>query len=388
MGNYTDNTIVIVPDSFKGSLTSSQAAKAIERGVLKAAAVNTATVPMADGGEGTVEAMLASLGGTLRETAATGPDGAQVAAFYGVLADGSTAVIEMAAASGITLVSDERRDPLKLTSYGTGELIVKAVEEGCTQLYIGVGGSATNDGGMGMAQALGVRFYDGDGNELGVGADQLGRIARIDCSGMHPRLAGVKATVISDVTNPLCGEFGATAVFGPQKGVTAETHPVLESGLRRYAERIKEQLGRDVLDLPGAGAGGGIGAGLAAFLSAELQRGIEVVTAAAKLDELIRGAALVITGEGRTDRQTAFGKVPAGVAAIASAHGVPVICISGGLGDDYTELHKLGITACFSILRSPMPLDEAMRRAEPLLEEASEQAVRVFARAAGWPADA
>ncbi len=373
--------IVVAPDSFKGSLTAVEVAKAITSG-LERSGINADIVqtPMADGGEGTVDAVLTAIGGERRTLMVTDPMGEPVEAYYGVLEDG-TAVIEMAAASGLPLVPEMRRNPLQATSYGTGELMRDALDRGCSRILLGIGGSATNDGGMGMAQALGVRFIDAAGRELGTGGQQLERIERIDVSELHPRLAAgeVPVDVCCDVTNPLCGPDGATAVYGPQKGATPAMIGRLDRGLDHYAVRIAMQLGVMVRDVPGAGAAGGLGAGLLAFCRAQLKPGIREVTALTRLDETISGASLVITGEGRTDAQTAFGKVPAGVGAIGKKHGVPVVCLSGGLGEGVSELYTHGITALFSIANRPLTLDEAMRSGTELLEQAAENIARLYA---------
>ncbi|GAA3402861.1 glycerate kinase [Paenibacillus hodogayensis] len=374
--------VVVAPDSFKGSLSSVAAAEAIRMGVLRAAkGAEVTIVPMADGGEGTVDAVLAAVGGGERiALTVVGPLGDPVVAEYGMLRDGKTAVIEMAAASGLPLVKNEDRDPWKTTTYGTGQLIGDALERGAERILIGLGGSATNDGGMGMAQALGVRFIGEDGEEMterGCGA-LLERIASIDAGGLNPRVAQAKVTILSDVTNPLCGPNGASAVYGPQKGATPEMVERLDGGLSRYAARIAELNGRRVADSPGAGAAGGLGAGLLAFCEAELKPGIEVVIDLADFDQAVKGADLVITGEGRTDGQTAFGKVPAGIAAEAGRAGVPVVCLSGGLGDGAADLYDHGIAALFSIANRPMTLEEAMQDAGGLLADAAENIVRLY----------
>ncbi|WP_127580232.1 glycerate kinase family protein [Paenibacillus koleovorans] len=377
-------SVVVAPDSFKGSLTAVEVAAAITRGLQRSGlAADIRQVPMADGGEGTVDAVLTAVGGERRVLTVTGPMGEPVEAFYGVLEDG-TAVIEMAAASGLPLVPEMKRNPLQATSYGTGELIRDALDRGSRRILLGIGGSATNDGGMGMAQAIGVRFIDAAGRELATGGQQLERIERIDASGLHPRLAAgeVPVTVCCDVTNPLCGPNGASAVYGPQKGATPAMVERLDKGLDHYAVRIAMQLGLMVRDVPGAGAAGGLGAGLLAFCRAELKPGIREVTALTRLEDAVASAQLVVTGEGRTDAQTAFGKVPAGVAALGREHGVPVLCLSGGLGDGVEELYAHGITALFSIANRPLTLDEAMREGAALLEQAAENIGRLYAAAA------
>ncbi|WP_238402945.1 glycerate kinase [Paenibacillus mesophilus] len=382
-GGKTDSgfRVVVAPDSFKGSLSSVEAAEAIRSGVMKAVSGAEVTiVPMADGGEGTVDAVLAAAGGERLVVTVAGPLGEPVKAAYGVLHDGRTAVIEMAAASGLPLLAADARDPMAATTYGTGQLIRDALGRGATRILIGLGGSATNDGGMGMAQALGVRFLDENGREIaGHGCGRLlASVASIDAAGIDPRLAGAEVTVLSDVTNPLCGPEGASAVYGPQKGATPEMVDKLDSGLAHYAERIAAHNGRLVRDVPGAGAAGGLGAGLLAFCNAELKPGIRVIMELAGFERAAEGASLVITGEGRTDGQTAFGKVPAGIADAAGRAGVPVVCLSGGLGEGSEALYEHGIAALFSIANRPMTLDEAMRGADTLLAEAAENIVRLY----------
>ncbi|MBD2864868.1 glycerate kinase [Paenibacillus oceani] len=381
-GRGTNFRVVVAPDSFKGSLSSVDAAEAIRSGIRRAVPdAEVVIVPMADGGEGTVDAVLAAAGGERIEAEVTGPLGEPVRAAYGLLPDGRTAVIEMAAASGLPLVGTNERDPLRATTYGTGQLIRDALDRGVQRILIGLGGSATNDGGMGMAQALGVRFADAEGRELAAGrgcGGELERIASIDASGLDPRFAAAEVTVLSDVTNPLCGPDGASPVYGPQKGATPEMVERLDRGLAHYAERIAALNGRQVAEVPGAGAAGGLGAGLLAFGRTEMQSGIRVVMELAGFGRAAEGAALVITGEGRTDGQTAFGKVPAGIAEAAGVHGVPVVCLSGGLGDGAEALYDRGIAALFSIANRPMTLDEAMGDAAALLAEAAENIVRLY----------
>ena len=371
--------IVIAPDSFKGSITALEAANAIEKGIRKAvSSVEILKVPMADGGEGTVEAMLAAAGGEIRQVEVTGPLGEKVPAFYDILEDKKTAVIEMAAASGLPLVPKEKRNPLLTTSFGTGELIKKALEAGCSRLIIGIGGSATNDGGIGMLQALGVKFTDINGAELGFGGGELGRLHSIDCSNLFSGLKNTEILVACDVTNPLCGPRGASQVFGPQKGATPDMIERLDKGLENYANKIKNYLGKDIIDVHGTGAAGGMGAGLIAFLDASLKPGIEIMTEVACLEEKIEGCDLIITGEGNTDFQTAFGKVPVGISRIGKKYGRPVICLSGGIGEGIDTLYDEGITALFSIANKPMSLEDAMKNAGKLLMEAAENIVRLY----------
>lgn len=373
--------VIVAPDSFKGSLSSVEAAEAIRSGVFRAAPdAHVTIVPMADGGEGTVDAVLAAAGGERVTVTVAGPLGEPVEAAYGLLSDGRTAVIEMAAASGLPLLSAEARDPMAATTYGTGQLLRDALERGAKRIMIGLGGSATNDGGMGMAQALGVRFLDPNGREMsGYGCGRLlADIGSIDTAGIDPRLASAEVTILSDVTNPLCGPDGASAVYGPQKGATPELVERLDAGLAHYAARIAAHNGRLVRDVPGAGAAGGLGAGLLAFCKAELKPGIRVIMELAGFEHAAAGARLVLTGEGRTDGQTAFGKVPAGIAEAASRSGIPVVCLSGGLGEGSDALYEHGIAALFSIANRPMTLEEAMRDAGTLLAEAAENIVRLY----------
>jgi glycerate kinase len=335
------------------------------------------TVPMADGGEGTVEALVAGTGGRFVTRRVTGPLGRPVEARFGLLGDGETAVIEMAAASGLLLVPPAERDPRYTTTYGTGELIKAALDLGVRRIVCGIGGSATNDGGAGMVQALGGRLLRADGTEIGFGGAALLELDRIDLSGLDARLADVELLVACDVDNPLCGPRGAAAVYGPQKGATPEMVALLDQALGHLADVMARDLGREVRDLPGAGAAGGLGAGFMGFLGARLRPGVEVVTEAVRLDTLLEGAALVITGEGRTDGQTLAGKVPLGVARVAARQGVPVIVISGAVTPDADRLLDYHIAALLSICDGPMTLDEAMTRAAALLERATARALRL-----------
>ncbi|NLC39139.1 MAG: glycerate kinase [Clostridia bacterium] len=370
--------IVLAPDSYKGSLSASQVAFYMEEAIREVAPwIRVEKVPIADGGEGTVDAFLAGAGGEKRNLTVTGPLGEPVQAFFGILPDG-TGVIEMAAASGLPLVPPERRNPLITTTYGTGELIKGALDAGCRRLVIGVGGSATNDGGLGMAQALGGLFLDGSGRPLAFGGGELSKLERIDLQGLDPRLRGMEILVACDVDNPLWGPNGAAAVFAPQKGADPEMVCRLDEGLKHLADVMRRELGRDVGDLPGAGAAGGLGAALLAFLGASLQPGIEVMAAVTGLEEKIAGADLVITGEGNTDYQTARGKAPVGVGRIARKYGVPVIALSGGLGLDVERVYEAGLDAVFSIMPGPLTLEEAMERAPELLKKATANLIRLL----------
>jgi glycerate kinase len=371
--------IVVAPDSFKGSLSALGVAAAMERGIRAAfPGAEVLKVPIADGGEGTVEALVEATRGSFRTREVRGPLGEPVEARWGVLGDGETAVVEMAAASGLPLVPKERRDPRITTTHGTGELVRAVLDAGLGRLVIGIGGSATNDGGTGLARALGVRFLDGAGRDLPEGGAALARLDRIDLVGLDPRLAGIHMMVACDVDNPLTGIRGASAVFGPQKGATPEMVAELDKALSCFAMIAREATGRDVATVPGAGAAGGLGAGLLFFTPARLRPGVEIVLEATGFDELVRGADLVFTGEGRTDFQTAMGKAPVGVAAAAKRHGVPVVCLSGGLGPGADDVLSLGIDALVSTAPGPMLLEEAMERAAELVEMATARTCRLL----------
>lgn len=373
--------IVIAPDSFKESLTSLEVATEIETGLKRVWPDATyVKIPMADGGEGTVKSLVDATGGTIVQVEVSGPMGAKVLASYGLLGDGKTAVIEMAEASGLPLVPRDQRNPLVATTYGTGELIADAIKRGVSEIILGIGGSATNDAGAGLAQALGVRFLNFGGapiHDLIAGGD-LDQVQAVEMSNVNPGLAQVKISVACDVTNPLCGEKGASRVYGPQKGATPEMVERLDKNLEHFGRVIKRSIGKDVMDRPGAGAGGGIGAGLMAFTNAELKRGIELVVAATRLEDHMQGAALAFTGEGRVDFQTAFGKTPSGVAAAARKHGVPVVAIGGGLSDDARGVLEHGIDGLEAATASPMTLEDAFAKAPQNLQNAAERVARLI----------
>ncbi|AZP34515.1 glycerate kinase [Cronobacter sakazakii] len=357
--------IVIAPDSFKESLSAMDVAKAIEAGFREIyPQAHYVCVPMADGGEGTVEAMVAATGGQFITTPVTAPLGNNVDGFFGLLGDGETAVVEMAAASGLHLVPTAQRDPRITTSYGTGELILAALERGVKAIIIGIGGSATNDGGAGMMQALGARFLDGEGRELAPGGAALARLERLDLSALDPRLAQVSVTAACDVDNPLCGEKGASAVFGPQKGATPAMVTELDAALRRFGEQLEAATGKAIISAPGAGAAGGMGAALLGMLNAELRPGIEIVIESLGLAQAVRDADLVITGEGRLDSQSIHGKTPVGVARVAKQFQRPVVAIAGSLTPDYQIVHEHGIDAAFSVIDRIVTLQEAQDDAE------------------------
>lgn len=356
--------IVIAPDSWKESLTALEVATAIEDGFRQIFPdAEMVKIPMADGGEGTVEAMVAATQGRIVNLRVTGPLGEPVDAFYGLSGDERQAFIEMAAASGLESVAPARRDPRITTSWGTGELIRHALDAGVRHIIIGLGGSATNDGGAGMVQALGARLLDKQGEPLGFGGDALSQLVRIDISQLDKRLAECRIEAACDVTNPLTGEDGATAIFGPQKGATPEMIKQLDSALTHYGQIIERDLDKSVMTLKGGGAAGGMGVALYAFCGADLRQGIEIVTEALALDAAVRDADLVITGEGRIDSQTIHGKVPIGVARVAKRYAIPVIGIAGSLTADVDVVYDHGLDAIFSVIPRICTLDEALENA-------------------------
>ncbi len=361
--------IVVAPDSFKGSLTALAVAKAIEQGILSVfPGAEVIKIPIADGGEGTVEALVTATGGRIIRQNVMGPLGDEIMAPWGILGNGETAVIEMAAASGLPLVPKEKRDPRISTTYGTGQLIKAALDQGLKKIIIGIGGSATNDGGAGMARAMGVKFLDAAGKELSNGGAALADLDKIDLTGIDSRLAATEILVACDVDNPLCGPRGASAVYGPQKGATAAMVSELDQALEKFAGIAKLATGKDVAKVKGAGAAGGLGAGLLFFTPTQLRPGVEIVLEATGFANIVRNADLVITGEGCTDFQTAHGKAPVGVAKIAKQFNIPVVCLSGGLGRGYEEVLRQGIDGLMSIVPQPMALDECMARAAELIQ--------------------
>lgn len=357
--------IVIAPDSYKESLSALEVATAIEQGFREIFPhAHYVKLPVADGGEGTVEAMVAATQGGIIKVRVTGPLSENAEGFYGLSGDEQSAFIEMAAASGLEMVAPSLRNPLKTTSWGTGELIRHALDAGVKHIIIGIGGSATNDGGAGMVQALGAKLLDAEDNPIGMGGGELEKLARIDISELDTRLANCRIEVACDVTNPLTGKEGASAVFGPQKGATPEMIARLDDSLAHYAKIIARDLDIDVLNLEGGGAAGGMGAALYAFCGAELRQGIEIVTDALHLDNHVADADLVITGEGRIDSQTIHGKVPVGVAKVAKRYNKPVIGIAGSLTADVGVVHEHGIDAVFSVIYTVCTLEEALKNAE------------------------
>lgn len=356
--------VVIAPDSYKESLTAMEVATAIENG-FKEIMPNAEYIklPMADGGEGTVQSLVDATGGDIVTVEVMGPLGRPVTGFYGLLGDGSTAVIEMAAASGLHLVEPSERNPMLTTTYGTGELIKAALDKGVDHIIIGIGGSSTNDGGVGMAQALGAKLVDDQGADLSFGGGALANLASIDLSGLDPRLADVQLEVACDVDNPLCGPKGASHIFGPQKGATPEMVVQLDANLAHYAKVIRQTNGKDVIDQAGAGAAGGLGAALLGLFDATLRPGINIVMDAVNLTEVMKDADLVITGEGRIDSQTIHGKTPIGVARTAKLYDLPVIGIAGSIAQDCRVVHDHGLDAVYSVVLGATDLPTALKEA-------------------------
>ncbi len=371
--------VVIAPDSFKDSLSAQGVAETIALGLAQVWPQATLVkCPMADGGEGTVESILAACAGELRRSRVRGPLGAPVEAAWGWLPHTQTAIIEMAEASGLQLVPPGQRDACISSTFGTGELIRAALDAGAQRVILAIGGSATNDGGAGAMHALGLKLLDAQNQALVPGGLALAQLARLDLSGLDPRLAQVRFDIAADVNNPLCGPHGASAIFGPQKGASPAQVQQLDQALGHFAERCAQALGKDVRDEPGSGAAGGLGFAAKAFLGAQFQAGVEVVAELVGLADAVKDADLVITGEGRFDAQTLRGKTPFGVARIAKQHGVPVVVIAGTLGDGYQELYDHGIDAAFAVTSGPMTLEQACAEAPRLLRERATDIARVW----------
>ncbi|MDO5073735.1 MAG: glycerate kinase [Neisseria animaloris] len=371
--------IVIAPDSFKESLSALQAAEAIEAGFRKVLPdAEYVKVPMADGGEGTVQSLVDATQGRLVETEVTAPLGNPVKAAFGISGDGQTAIIEMAAASGLHLVPPSQRNPLKTTSYGTGELIQAALKHGIDKIILGIGGSATNDGGAGMLQALGVKLLDEKNHAIGFGGGNLHQLARIDLAESEGRLKNITIEVACDVDNPLCGSFGASSVFGPQKGATPQMVADLDRALRHFAKIVKRDTDTDILTPAGAGAAGGMGGGLLVLPNVVLKSGVQIVTETVKLAKILRDADLVITGEGRMDGQSIRGKTPIGVAKTAKIYGKPVVALVGCLGDGYEAVYGYGIDAVFPILRNSGSLADALANGYENLLSAAQNAAKLY----------
>lgn len=380
--------VLVAPDKFKESLSSLEVARAVERGVKKANPhAEVILCPLADGGEGTVEALVTATNGKIVRKRVTGPLGRPVDAFFGLLGSVAhptsdirhPAVVEMSAASGLHLVPFDMRNPMITTTFGTGELIKEALDKGCKKIIIGIGGSATTDGGMGMAQALGARFLDKQGKELGLGSGQeLIKIDKIDVKGLDGRITQTQFLVASDVQNPLTGPDGAAYVYAPQKGASPEMVVSLDQGLSHYAEVIKRDLGIGIKDVPGSGAAGGLGAGLMVFLDAKLKSGVDLIMEAVGFEEKLQRVDLIITGEGKIDAQTAYGKVPVGVAKLAQTKGIPVIAIGGQVTPDAEILKDYGLAKMYSLVKAGINVEEAIKNARELIEQIAEQVIRIW----------
>lgn len=371
--------ILISIDSFKGSMTSMQAGKAAEKGILRAVPdADISICPLADGGEGTTDALIEGMGGEKIELEVTAPLGDKVCCYYGLLKENKTAVMEMASAAGITLVNE--KNPMMATTYGVGEMILDAAKRGCEKVIIGIGGSATNDGGIGMLQAFGYQFLDKNGKDVGRGAAALGKVEKIIDDKVNPLISKIKFQVACDVDNPLCGENGATYIFGAQKGVVDELKPVIDKGMKNFADKTKQKLGVSCEKLPGAGAAGGLGFAFLAYLNAELTPGVQLIIQAAGIEEKIKSADIVVTGEGRLDSQTVMGKAPIGVAKLAKKYGKKVIAFAGSVSDDAGLCNENGIDAFFPIVRGVTTLENAMQMENAVknMEFAVEQVFRVL----------
>ncbi|HKM20781.1 MAG TPA: glycerate kinase [Lachnospiraceae bacterium] len=373
--------ILVAIDSLKGSLSSLEAGAAIKTGVMRVYQDAEVVIkPLADGGEGTVDALVSGMGGKIVTVNVTGPLGEKVDARYGMIESKKLAVMEMAAAAGIMLVAEQKRNPKNTTTFGVGEMILDAVQRGCRDFIIGIGGSATNDGGLGMLEAMGAVFYDENGDKLGpYGLDML-RVAKVDVSGMKEELKECNFRIACDVENPLCGPMGAAHVYGPQKGATPQIVEQMDAGLKNYATVIKKQLDRDCAEVPGSGAAGGLGYAFVTFLNGKLEPGISIILDTVDLESEIKEADYVITGEGKLDAQTAMGKAPAGVAKLALKYGKKAIAFCGAATEDAAACHDAGIDAYFPILRNPMTIEEAMEKETAVrnIELTAEQVFRLI----------
>lgn len=373
--------VLVVPDSFKGSLTSNQICQIVEYSIKKINnEASVQKIPMADGGEGTVDALVLNTGGEFKNCKVTGPMGNMVNATYGILGDKETAVIEMASASGLTLVPEGERNPLFASTYGTGELIKDALDQGCSKIIMGIGGSATNDGGVGMLKSLGYEFLDKDGQEISTGARGLLEIHDINFDKVDDRLRNTHFLVACDVDNPLYGPKGATFTYGPQKGATEEMLPLLEKGLKNFDKIIIKKLGKHVADMPGSGAAGGIGAGLLGFLNTTLKSGFEIISASIGLDNIIcdNNFDLIITGEGQINNQTLHGKLPYGIGQLGKKYKVPVVAIVGSIGEGIEPIYSNGMTSVFSIVNQPMSLKDSINNCETLLSDTVKRIFRLI----------
>lgn len=372
---------VILIDSFKGSITSMEAGYGAKEGILRVFPEAEVVVkPLADGGEGTTDALIEGLKGEKITCMVTGPMGKPVEAYYGILADKETAVMEMAQAGGITLVPEDGKDPKRATTYGVGEMILDGAKRGCKKFIMGIGGSATNDGGIGMLKALGVQFFTSNGTDVGEGAEALEKIHRVSIEDINPLLKDAEFRVACDVKNPLCGNFGATYIYGSQKGVLEGDKEAIDLGMAQYAKVTAKLLCKDASNMQGAGAAGGLGFAFSSYLNASLLPGIELILDVIHLEEELKGADIVITGEGRLDAQTAMGKAPIGVAKRAKAHGCKVLAFAGGVTEDARACNKEGIDAFFPIVRGITTLSEAMEKtnAKRNLTDTVEQVFRIL----------
>lgn len=370
---------VVAPDSFKESMTAKEVCDAMEKGIKKAdSAAEVIKVPMADGGEGTVDSLVDATNGQRVIVEVTGPLGNKISAYYGILGNGTTAVIEMAKASGLEIVEKKKRNPMITTTFGTGELIRDALDHNVKEIIIGLGGSSTNDGGSGMAQALGAKLLDQNNNQISFGGGNLDKLDKIDISDLDSRLQDVKIILASDVTNPLIGKDGASRVFGPQKGATPEMVEKLENNLQHYAKIIKRDLNKDVASVSDAGAAGGLGAGLMAFTTCKMRQGVDIAIEVTKLEEKVKSADYVFTGEGGTDFQTKFGKTPYGVAKLGKKYHKPVISLAGYLGEGIDSLYSEGFTAIFGIIPGACDLSTALKNGPSNVARTTENIVRLL----------
>lgn len=372
--------IVIAPDSFKESMAAIEVADAIERGFAKVFPNTTVfdKIPMADGGEGTTEALVNALNASYRKVTVKNPINKTITASYGYAYETNTAIIDMASASGLDLIAEEDKNPLITTSYGTGQLINDAIEQGAQHIILGIGGSATNDGGVGMLSALGCKFLDSDNQTLKAGGAALAKLSHIDMSNLNPKLKDTTIEVACDVTNPLLGKYGASEIYGRQKGATEDMIKQLDAALTRYHDVIEQQLNVSVKDIEGAGAAGGLGTGLLAFLNANLAKGIDIVLKETQFTQRVKDADLVITGEGKMDHQTIYGKTPIGVSHAAQRFNVPVIAIAGSLGEGYQAVYEHGISSVFSILQQPCSLSDALENGRKYMEQTAENIARLL----------
>ena len=369
--------IIIAPQAFKGSISGMNAAKAIEAGVkIVLPDSETILLPIADGGDGTLETLIDVMGGDIVYETISGPFGSKIKADWGALSNKNTAILEMARTSGLALINPKDLDPYKATTFGLGELISKAMDKGYREFIVGIGGSATNDAGAGLAQALGVRLLNASGKEIDFGGFNLKHLDSIDMSRIDPRVKESIFKVACDVDNPMCGPEGASAVYGPQKGASKEMITVLDNALQHFSDVVNRDLNKQIKHMPGAGAAGGLGGGMFAFLNASLKKGVDIVLDTVDFDQKLENADLVITGEGQIDFQTVFSKAPIGVAKASKAKNIPVVGLSGSLGTNYELVHKHGIDAVFSITNSPMTLQESSDNAYELISKASEEIMR------------